>query len=95
MITHLVYLRAKKNIYELSTRTVSNKRLQIKRDIFLVLRSCLFFFSDSTNSKTFLERVLKGINKFGFGEESLQRWISSILREIFTTFPNMDLKIDL
>lgn len=39
-----------------------------------------------------MERVLKGINKFGFGEESLQRWISSILREIFTTFPNMDLK---
>ena len=33
--------------------------------------------------KTFLERVLKGINKFGFGEESLQRWISSILRDIY------------
>lgn len=85
--------KSEKNIYELSTRTVSNKRLQIKRDIFFSseILSILFSATQQTQ-KPFLERVLKGINKFGFGEESLQRWISSILREIFTTFPNMDLK---
>ena len=85
--------RSEKNIYELTTRTISDKRLQIKRDVFFSseILSILFSATQQTQ-KPFLERVLKGINKFGFGEGTLQRWISSLLREIFTTFPNKDLK---
>ena len=72
MITHLVYLRAKKIYmnYPLEPFQIRGYRLKgylFSSEILSIL------FSDSTNSKTFLERVLKGINKFGFGEESLQK----------------------
>lgn len=81
-----------KKVYKLSTQQDSNDKFPVTEEVFFEeeMLSILFSATEQTQ-RPFLSRVIKGINKYGSGTESLSKWVNWLYRTILTSDVNKNL----
>jgi len=82
-----------KNIYELNSSKDSSHKFPIETNTFFDVEMLSILFSATTQTQMpFLSRIVSGMNKYGYGMNSLSTWVISLIRRVFSGKPNADIK---
>lgn len=81
-----------KKTYSLTTLTDSEEKYPIESSTFYDIEMLSILFSATTQTqRPFLSRVIKGVNKYGGGMDSVSAWILFLIKKILCGDPNLDL----